>query len=196
MGLDQGDEVIRRRLAQKLLFLTSDLLQPAEPSEDDLRAYFEHNLERYRSPGLFTITQVFVDPDKRGDRTLDDARAIKASLDATDPAVAGAAGDRFMLQPYYPERTQGEIGKLFGSEFAQSVSELGPGEWHGPVLSGYGVHLVYVHSRVVASTPSFALTRESVREDWIEHRRAVLNDKFLEGLLSRYDVVIEEGPNE
>ena len=90
----------------------------------------------------------------------------------------------------------GNLGKLFGSEFAQTLAGLESHEWHGPVLSGYGVHLVYVHDRVVAPAPSYADVRATVRQDWREHQRAVLNDKFLEGLLARYEVVIEETPTE
>jgi hypothetical protein len=55
-------------------------------------------------PTLYTFTQVFIDPDKRGDATLDDAQEIKAELIAQgdDIGDAGALGDRFMLQKYFP----------------------------------------------------------------------------------------------
>src|SRR5437764_7139400 len=36
MGLDQGDPVIRRRLQQKLQFLTDDVAAPAEPADVEL----------------------------------------------------------------------------------------------------------------------------------------------------------------
>src|SRR5215510_5405668 len=39
LGLDQDDEIIRRRLIQKLEFLQRDLTVPPAPSDADLRAY-------------------------------------------------------------------------------------------------------------------------------------------------------------
>lgn len=194
MGLEQDDPVIRRRLAQKLTFLTEDLLQPPEPDDATLRAFFEENVANYRPPDLFTFTQLYFDPDKRGARTLDDARARKTALSATEPSEATGAGDAFMLQAYYPERTEREIGKLFGQEFAEVVAGFEPGAWHGPLLSGYGVHLVYVHDRVTSPAPAFEAARDKVREDWMERERGALNEKFMEQLLERYEVVIEEAP--
>ena len=144
MGLDKDDTIIRRRLAQKLEFLAQDLVALTPPTEAELQAYFTAHRESYQEPVRFTFTQVFIDPDKRGDATLDEARAIKAKLVAQSDATgnAGALGDRFRLQSYYPENAQTDIQKLFGSGFAESVADLSPGQWHGPILSGYGVHLV------------------------------------------------------
>ena len=94
----------------------------------------------YQEPVSFTFTQVFIDPDKRGDATLDDAKAIKAALmaQADVTAYSGALGDGFMLQSYYPEYSQADIQKLFGSGFAESVADLVPGQWHGPVSASIG----------------------------------------------------------
>jgi hypothetical protein len=144
MGLDRDDTVIRRRLAQKLEFLTQDLISPQPPTEDELRTYFETHMDRYQPPDLITMTHVFLDPDKRGDQTLKDAETIKAKLNALEqpPQDARSFGDPFMLQSYYPERSEAELAKLFGRGFTEPVFKLEPQQWHGPVLSGYGVHLV------------------------------------------------------
>ena len=39
LGLQEGDTIVRRRLAQKLEFLISDSFAIAEPSEEELRGY-------------------------------------------------------------------------------------------------------------------------------------------------------------
>ena len=41
MGLDKDDVIIRRRMAQKLEFLAQDLIQPEEPTEEELQAFFK-----------------------------------------------------------------------------------------------------------------------------------------------------------
>ena len=194
MGLNQHDQVIRRRLAQKLEFLAKDLVALTPPTEEELQAHFTAHQDRYRQPTLYTFTQVFVDPDKRGDATLADAEKIKAMLIAKGDAIedAGALGDDFMLQNYYPEKDSVEIQKNFGSGFTESLLDLSPGQWHGPVLSGYGVHLVYVSNVSEPPAPVFAELREHVMQDWKTDRGEELNEKFYANLRDRYTIVIEE----
>jgi hypothetical protein len=194
MGLDKDDTVIRRRLAQKLEFLVQDLPTLTPPSEADLQAYFEAHRERYQEPAQYTFTQVYVDPDKRGNATLDDARAIKSALMAQpDPiADAGEQGDGLLLQAHFPQNTRADIEKLFGSGFSELVVELPPGEWHGPVLSGYGVHLVYVHNISEPPVPAFTDVRARVQQDWEDERRQTMNEQFYAGLRDRYTIVIEQ----
>jgi peptidyl-prolyl cis-trans isomerase C len=198
MGLNQHDMVIRRRLAQKLEFLAKDLVALTPPTEAELQTYFDAHQDRYQEPALYTFTQVFIDPDKRGDTTLDDAEAIKAKLIAQGDTIEdpGALGDDFMLQNYYPGKDQVEIQKLFGRGFADSLVELSPGQWHGPVLSGYGTHLVYVSSVSEPPAPDFAELRERVVQDWTTDRGEELNDKFYANLREQYTVVIEEPDEE
>mgnify|MGYP001818299132 FL=1 len=194
MGLNQHDQVIRRRLAQKLEFLAKDLVALTPPTDEELLTYFDAHQARYQEPARYTFTQVFIDPDKRGDATLDDAEAIKASLIVKGDAVEdpGALGDDFMLQNWYPEKDAVEIQKLFGSGFTESLVELSPGQWHGPILSGYGVHLVYVSSISEPPAPVFAEVRERVTQDWKADRGEELNEQFYASLREQYTVVIEK----
>jgi hypothetical protein len=194
MGLNKHDQVIRRRLAQKLEFLAKDLVALTPPTDEELVAYFDAHKDRYQEPALYTFTQVFFNPDKRGNATLDDAEAIKATLTARGDAIedAGALGDDFMLQSYYPEKDPLEIQKLFGSGFTESLMDLTPGQWHGPVLSGYGTHLVYVSSIHEPSPPVFAQVRKRVVQDWTSERSEELNEQFYANLRGGYTIVIEE----
>ncbi|MEA3302319.1 MAG: peptidylprolyl isomerase [Pseudomonadota bacterium] len=194
MGLNKHDQVIRRRLAQKLEFLAKDLVALTPPGEEDLHSYFEEHKQRYQQPALYTFIQVFIDPDKRGDATLDDAQKIKAELIARGDEIddAGSLGDSFMLQNYYPQKDQIEIQKQFGSGFTESLMELTPGQWHGPVLSGYGVHLVYVQAVSEPPAPKFAEVRERVEQEWKSDKGEELNEQFYESLREQYSVVIEE----
>ncbi len=194
MGLDRDDTVIRRRLAQKLEFLAQDLIRPKPPEEGELRTYFEAHIDRYQPPDLITMTHVFFDPDKRGDQTLKDAETIKTKLIAWKhpPQDARSFGDPFMLQSYYPERSEAELAKLFGRGFAEPVFKLAPHQWHGPVLSGYGTHLVYVHDRRVSEPPKFEDVEPQVRLDWENDKREQLNEQYIASLMGRYDVTIED----
>ena len=197
MGLDQDDTIVRRRLAQKLEFLVQDLVEVSPPTEEALEVYFGEHLADYREPDRITFTHVFVDPDRRGAETLGDAAEIREALEKFEDPADGAKelGDPFMLQSYYPERTEAEISKLFGGDFAKSVGELSEGVWHGPVLSGYGVHIVYVHGTQTFPQPSTSEVRERVVQDWTAAKREELNAEYYTRLLEKYDVVIEEAPD-
>ena len=196
MGLDQDDTIVRRRLAQKHEFLVQDLVEVKEPTEEELEAYFEAHREDYREPDQITFSHVFVDPDRRGDRTLEDAAAIREGLEKLGDPAQGAKelGDPFMLQSYYPERNEAEISKLFGGEFAKRVGELSEGVWHGPILSGYGVHLVYVHGRQTFPQRTLADVRQRVVDDWTAAKRGELNEEYIARLREKYDVMIEDAP--
>jgi peptidyl-prolyl cis-trans isomerase C len=194
MGLNQHDQVIRRRLAQKLEFLAKDLVALTPPTDEELLTYFNAHQERYQQPVLYTFTQVFIDPDKRGDAALDEAAIIKATLIRQGDAIddPGALGDSLMVQNEQAEKSVLEIQKLFGKDFAASLVELSPGQWHGPILSGYGAHLVYVHRINEPPAPVFAEVRERVLQDWTTARGEELNEQFYTNLREQYTVVVEE----
>lgn len=196
MGLDKNDPITRRRMAQKLEFLSRDIANLKEPQAGEPESFFESNREQYTPPDLITFTHVFIDPDKRGDATLDDAAGLLSELQAAgapDSSVS-SLGDRFMLQNFYPQKSEFEIRKLFGSGFAASIMELEPGVWHGPVLSGYGTHLVYVSALDKAALPEFEDVQGSVLEDWQAEEQEKFNKAYYESLKSRYEIVIESAP--
>jgi hypothetical protein len=99
-----------------------------------------------------------------------------------------------MLQSYYPARSEAELARLFGNGFAQPVFALAPGQWHGPVLSGHGVHLVYVHDRQEAEPPKYTEIEAQVRQDWENDKRLALNEQYIASLMGRYQVTIEDRP--
>lgn len=198
MGLNEDDPITRRRMAQKLEFLTSDLSQMQQPQEAELEQYFTENQESYRGLDTISFTHVFIDPDKRGDATLGDAAEIMAQLQAGDRPNAETiqAGDRLMLQNNFTSATQLDISRQLGSGFAEVVMELEPGQWHGPVLSGYGVHLVYVFDFVEAPPAVFENVQARVLEHWHEEKREQFNADFVESLKSQYQIMIDELPTE
>lgn len=194
MGLNQHDAVIRRRLGQKLEFAARDLVSLAQPGDAELQAYLDQHAARYQHPARYSFTQLFFDPDKRGDATLTDAEATKAELIAGGQTAGDTAelGDTFMLEQHYTAKDPAQIRKLFGSGFTDSLLELSPGQWHGPVLSGYGTHLVYVEEVAEALPARLDEVRERVFGDWQQDRSELLGQQFYDGLRAQYRVNIEQ----
>jgi len=194
MGLDEGDLAIERRLAQKVELLARSLITPGEPTQDELRAWYAENPEAFKEPDLFTVTQVFFDPDKREATTLDDARAALQQLRNLDeiPADLVNYGDRLMLQHYYPQRTELELRRVFGAGFVDQIVTLEPGIWHGPILSGYGTHLVMINEVILSPPPVFENVKLQIREQWTAEQVEELSERFINELVSRYEVDVEE----
>ena len=62
------------------------------------------------------------------------------------------------------------------------------------MLSGYGVHLVYVYEFVAAPPAVFEDLQARVLDDWHALKREQLNADFVKSLKSRYQIVIDELP--
>ncbi|MGH8761509.1 MAG: hypothetical protein ACREVW_18715, partial [Burkholderiales bacterium] len=60
MGLDRDDTVIRRRLRQKLEFVSEDIAALAEPSDADLRAFLQSHPDKFRDEPRFTFSHVYL----------------------------------------------------------------------------------------------------------------------------------------
>lgn len=192
MGLDQNDMVVRRRMVQKMDLLTQDLASLVEPPEEELLAFFEENREEYRVPPRLTFSQVYFNPDARGESTLADAESVLLQLRSSQPqpTSAPALGDRFMLDSDYRRLAPSEVARQFGRGFAEQLFELEPG-WQGPVLSGYGVHLVYVGERVEGRIPDLAEVRDRVIMNYERVRQTRARDALYEGLRARYEVIVD-----
>lgn len=198
MGLNEDDPITRRRMAQKLEFLTSDLAMMVQPPEGELEAYFEENKTSYGDSDRITFRQVFFDPDTRGNTTLDDAAEALTKLQAegVPDKQFMPVGDRFMLQNDFESASEADVARQMGSGFAESVMQLEPGQWHGPVLSGYGVHIVYVFDYLRSPPAVFKDVETAVLENWQLEQRQKFNADFLENLKTRYEIVIDEIPTE
>ncbi len=192
MGLDRDDTVIRRRLVQKLEFLTEDLAAAREPTEIELAAYFVANKERYRVAPRLSFSQIYFNPDRRGLFVEREAGLVLAGVrDGPETAAVSDLGDRTMLGERYRRQTPQEIAAVFGQEFAEALLRLKPRVWCGPIASGYGVHLVRVEERVEGHLPSLAEAAEEVRADWAYDQRRQTNDAIFARLFAHYEVTIE-----
>ncbi len=193
MGLEQGDPVVERRLAQRLEMLAESLMAPEEPSEEQLRAWFRENEAKFRQPDRYSLVQVYFNPERRGAATLEDARIALEELRSLGgiPENIANYGDRLMSQSHHVDQTELDLQKSFGSGFAEQVVELEPGLWHGPVLSGYGTHLVFVTQVTRVPPPDYESFAQQVREGWMAEKIAELGEQFVASLVAKYEVTIE-----
>ena len=194
MGLDEGDEIVRRRVVQKLQFLQEDVALVPQPDEAALQAFHVGRAERYAEPARVTLRHLYFSPDAAGpdaarSRAADAARALREKADGESPD----GGDPFPGQERYVDVDRAGLSRAFGhSELSRVAFELPPKTWHGPLRSGYGWHLVYVEQIDPGRGRPLAEVREQVRTDFLDEQREAINTAALAAITSKYVVVRED----
>ena len=194
MGLDKDDQVVRRRMSQKMEFISNDLASLAEPDDTQLQTYLDKHSEKFAIPGRISYSQVYLNANQRGDRVNADAEKLLAELSQSSVDIdISMAGDSFMGGYNFVDETDFGVAHLFGKAFALELFKLPVGEWTGPVESGYGLHLVRVDSRTDSRAPVLEQVRDKVRFEWLAEKQRKTNDLLYSELRKRYEITIE-GP--
>jgi hypothetical protein len=184
-------------LSREAVSLGLDEGDTPEPSEAELRDFLELNRATYEMPGETAFRHVYFNSDARGpEEAAAAARGLAERLNRERPVSLDLAplGDAFLLPLTYSNETFVGIRGDFGDPFAETVWALEPHTWHGPVRSGYGVHAVFVHERVEATSPAFSELRERLREDWLALRERELAETVYREIRGRYRVLVEGMP--
>jgi hypothetical protein len=162
LALDRNDAVVRRRLRQKMEFLTDTGSYLQEPSTGELETYFTANEKTYRRVLRLAFEQIYFGE-------LPDPESVTQSLSAlqsnpaTDPA---ALGEHTLLPTQLGLSPPLAIDGVFGPDFFERLAELPRGVWAGPVASAYGAHLVRILERLPARTPPLKEVRDAVLMNW------------------------------
>ena len=186
MRLDEGDPVVRRRIAQKMSFISDGLLS-VTPEEAELQAWLDDNVDAYRIPARYTLRQVFIDPEQHGDQLDAVAGTAMAALIRGD---GDGIGDATLLPGALADASSTEIERTFGSEFARALETLPAGVWSGPVASAFGLHIVIIESKEAARVPSLDEVRVAVERDATRAKLDEVNEQIYDALRQKYPVRI------
>jgi peptidyl-prolyl cis-trans isomerase C len=187
LGLDQDDEVIKKRLRNKMLAIAGAEAEATQPSDSDLQALLDKNPARYAAPPRYTLEQRYLGPDSPALRT-----ATQAALASLKPgATPSLPGQPIPLPGRLESAPAIDIASAFGDEFAAALDKAPVGQWSGPVLSGFGLHLVKVERREAPPAPKLADLRQRLGNDWRSAAVRKAEEDNLNALLEGYDVVIE-----
>jgi PPIC-type PPIASE domain len=192
LGLDRDDAIIRRRLQQKVEFIADDGAQLAAPADAELDDYLKLHAGVFRTEPRISFAQVYLDPQRRGAALQADAAKLRAALDrGREPTDPERAGDRLsLLEPRYDALPQSEVARLFGAAFADALVQQPVGRWSGPIVSGYGAHLVRVDAQVAGGLPSLEAVRPLVEREWANARRQQLSQAQYGKLRAKYTVKV------
>ncbi len=188
IGFDLDDPVIRRRVAQKMSFV-ADGVVPDSSEEAELQAWLAANAEDYAIPAVYTLQQVYIDPQRHADGLDDFVISVRTSLGKG--VDAKVLGDSTLLPAEITSSSSVELTRVFGTDFADALAELSVGDWQGPVRSGYGLHFVKIDELIAAREADLEEVRAAVERDVMSDKSQKINDAFYAALRERYTVRIE-----
>lgn len=196
LGVHQSDEVIRRRMIQRIEQAARQRYF-SEAEERDLRALYDSEMERWRLPARLAFSHRFYSVDRDGDPARR-AAADLARLQATDlsPEQITSLGDPFLHGREFRNQSLQDLTFLFGAQFSDAlrVREIDTGIWFGPIPSAYGEHLIRIDAITPERTQSYADVRPQLQALWRERQERESLRRYIDELRERFHIVAEEGP--
>ena len=185
-ALDMGLEADRRIddiLVQKMLHvLSGDVIQP---TEDELREFYQANRASYTPESTLTIEEVVIAGGSPAAGTV--VERLQAGASAQE--LTENAGVRASV---LREVTGGDLRRLFGPVTAELILSANTEGWIGPHATVRGQHWFRIIEQTTPELPSLDSVRERVRLDWVTDQEAARLEQAVMGLRERYNIVIEE----
>jgi len=187
MDLDKNDMIIRRRLRQKMEFLTQNINIP-QPSDNELLTWLQTHQEEYRNPAKISFSHIYFNADKHGANIAEVAEQAYQSVLKQDNTVNG---DPFMLPKSFKLANYEAIQRVFGENFASALFSKKNTGWHSPIPSAFGMHIVNIESIQEASDADFETLKPELAEDWKKDQQRKANQAMYESMRSRYNIVMD-----
>jgi hypothetical protein len=148
LGVDRGDDMIRDRVAFKLQLLIFDQIRVSQPTEDQLRAWFADNHERFDEQERVGFYLTPPTDEMTAQRQLEEIQAQHESEDLQKQtrAILG--------------RPVASLAPSFGEGFRDALLALPLGQWK-ILQSKDGWHVVRLDSR----RPGVLANLDDVREE-------------------------------
>jgi hypothetical protein len=190
LGLDRDDVVVRRRLRSKMEFLANSEAENVSASDTELQAWLDKYPAKYAPDPVFSLDHVYVSTSSGEDVAMARAKAILGQLQAG--IRPETVGDSLALPRSLDGVTAFDINRQYGDEFVSALKSLPVGKWSGPVVSGFGLHLIRIRKVELSREPRLADVRQAVENDWREVTREDRDNRAYQVLLDGYRIEIEK----
>jgi parvulin-like peptidyl-prolyl isomerase len=179
LGVDRGDDMIRDRVAFKLQLLIFDQIRVAQPTDDQLRAWFSDNHERFDEQERvgFYLTQPTDEITAK--KQLEEIQAEHESddLQKQTRAVLG--------------RPVASLAPSFGEGFRDALLALPLGEWK-VLQSKDGWHVVRLDSRRPGVLANLDDVRDEAIRIWLTDETRKRAWEAVSRLKSAYNIRYEQ----
>lgn len=187
LGLDGNDEVIRRRLRQKMELLMADSAELLKPTDRQLTDFLQQHPDRFERDPVFSFEQVYIGDDIPAQSLQQHIASIQQLLDAGE----SVKGSPSLLPPQFTEVQAFHVDRQFGQGFAEQLLAQPLNQWSEPLRSGLGLHLVRISARQPARLPTLAEIHAEVKREWQKAKSRQLQTTMLDNLKANYNIVIE-----
>jgi len=184
-GFNKNDYRVRKRILNIMRSSLSEVLP--EPSQAQLRAYYEENKERYLTEPSRSFEQVYF--SFTNNATPTDPKAYIKKLEQT--ADISKLGEFSLLGNRFSKISFERTAMTFGKPFAEHISRMPLNQWKGPVESFRGIHYLRVTATHEPELPPFENMESYLRTDYqmVKSRESQL--RKIEELMKNYEVVVE-----
>ena len=191
MNLDHNDEVVKRRMAQKMDFLSNDLnALVAAPSESKLQLFYDKHKDDYKKTDSYSFHQVIFSPELHEDNVAHAASVLKENGQAS-VEVMQTKGDPLPLPFNYDDVDTDRLKAELGENFSSSLNEMPLNMWAGPINSVFGVHLIYMTIKEEGRIPEISEIKEELQREYTFEREQETRDMIYEELKGNYSIMIQ-----
>jgi hypothetical protein len=179
-GYDNTSRV-RKLLAQNMRFFFFSDQQ--DPGEEQLRAFYEANPEKFERPATATYEHVV---RKQRDAV---AEGLLARLNAGEDHRDLGEFSTFD-RPVLRGLSESEVAAMFGGVNAVQIVAIDDRNWHGPFTTARGVHFVRVSERLPGTKASFEEVEGWISREWsfVENRKVM--NRELEKIRAGYRIEV------
>lgn len=158
LGLEDGDAIIRRRLANKMRSLhNSDI---GNPSEKQLEEFIAQNSDQYKDFHHYTFDQIYIGRSSTAEQQKEWLIGLRdGSISPDDIRVNLSLDSRQKLAD------ETDITRKFGTNFTKALRKLEKAKWTGPIESGFGQHFILIHEKQAFASKVDDI-RQRLTNDW------------------------------
>ena len=186
LGLGENDEVIRRRLRQKMEFILQDISALQQPNTKELAQYFQQHSENYQEEANYSFEQKYITTNRSNEQLKQlISKQKQRILSGKNPQ-----GDTSLIAADFSKMSTYQINRQFGKYFNEVLDKAPLNQWVGPVKSGLGLHFIKVLQRIEGKTLPLIQVKEKVIKDWQHQQSIDFTNKYQQELLVQYDVIV------
>jgi hypothetical protein len=182
LGLEEGDAVVRKRLAQKMDVIAASAADAEKPGDATLMQWLRSHPDRFAQDMQLTFDQLYFTAR---------SRAVVAKTLLEGGADWTKVGDPISLPAHFNAAGRKTVSDEMGPEFAAALEDLEPAkEWRGPIESALGWHLVRLSAKEPGVLPPLSAIRARVEDDWRAETGRARQDAAYRTLREAYTVRI------
>lgn len=190
MNLDHNDEIIKRRLSQKMKFLSNDIAALIQPTDEDLEEYLKKNKGKYLTPYSYSLYQIIFIPDNRVNHLKDASETLKQFSNSSVEEMK-SRGDKLPFNYQLENVNADELALQLGPQFPEALIDQELNKWIGPIASGFGYHLVYITQKKNPELPALKDIKKEVTRDFEYDYQKELDENIYQELKKQYDIQID-----